>query len=57
VYHKHLYKRLDSGAFRWPRFAEEAVEITADQYRMLMQGLEVIARNPIEQIPNPKRGM
>jgi len=52
-----LYKRLDSGAFRWPRSAEEAVEITADQYRMLMQGLEVIARNPIEQIPNPKRGM
>lgn len=52
-----LYKRLDSGAFRWPRSAEEAVEITADQYRMLMQGLEVIARNPIGQIPTPKRGM
>lgn len=52
-----LYKRLDNGAFRWPRSAEEAVEITADQYRMLMQGLEVIAKKPIEQISNPKRGM
>lgn len=52
-----LYKRLDSGAFRWPRSAEEAIEITADQYRMLMQGLEVIAKKPIEQISNPKRGM
>lgn len=52
-----LYKRLDSGAFRWPRSAEEAIEITPDQYRMLMQGLEVIAKKPIEQISNPKRGM
>ena len=36
-----LYKRLDNGAFSWPRTADEAMEITPEQYRMLMQGLEV----------------
>ena len=34
-----LYKRLDNGAFRWPRSAKEALELTEEQYRMLMQGL------------------
>lgn len=33
-----LYKRLDNGSFRWPRTADEAMAITDDQYRMLMQG-------------------
>ncbi len=32
-----MYKRLDNGAFRWPRSADEAMAITDDQYRMLMQ--------------------
>lgn len=52
-----VYKRLDTGAFNWPRSADEALEITADQYAMLMQGLEVIARRPISQIPDPQRGL
>ena len=34
-----LYKRLDNGAFSWPRSAEEALEISSEQYAMLMQGL------------------
>ena len=42
-----MYKRLDNGAFRWPRSADEAMSITKDQYRMLMQGLEIVARYPI----------
>ena len=33
-----LYKRLYSGAFQWPRSADEAKEISPDQYQMLMQG-------------------
>ena len=37
----------DNGAFRWPRSADEAMAITDDQYRMLMQGLEIVARHPI----------
>lgn len=29
-----MYKRLDNGAFRWPRSADEAMSITKDQYRI-----------------------
>ena len=52
-----LYKRLDNGAFRWPRTVGEAMEITPEQYAMLMQGLEIVARHPIEQVTNPRRLM
>ncbi len=50
-----LYKRLDNGAFNWPRTKDEAAEITMDQYRMLMQGLEVIAKRPIMELENPPK--
>ena len=52
-----VYKRLYSGAFHWPRNAKEALEITSEQYRMLMRGLEVVARHPIEQVENPSKAM
>lgn len=45
-----LYKRIENGNFRWPRTAAEALEITPEQYRMLMQGLEIIAKHPIEEV-------
>lgn len=45
-----LYKRIENGNFRWPRTADEALEITQEQYRMLMQGLEIIAKRPIEEV-------
>ena len=45
-----LYKRLDNGAFRWPRSAKEALELTEEQYRMLMQGLEIVSRHPIQEV-------
>ena len=48
-----LYKRLDTGAFNWPRSKEEALLITPEQYAMLMQGLEIVARHPIEQTSEP----
>lgn len=38
-----LYKRLEDGAFSWPRTPKEAAELTREQYRMLMHGL-----NPID---------
>ena len=50
-----LYKRLDTGAFNWPRSKEEALSITPDQYAMLMQGLEIVARHPIEPTEDPKK--
>lgn len=52
-----IYKRLDNGAFNWPRTVDEAMEITSEQYRMLMQGLEVIARRPIQEVSDPPRAM
>lgn len=44
-----LYKRLNVGRFRWPRTPAEAMEITPEQYSMLMQGLEIVARKPIKE--------
>ena len=34
-----LYKRLEDGSFSWPRTPSEAAELTPEQYRMLMTGL------------------
>ena len=36
-----LYKRLESGSFQWPRKESEARNLTAQQYRWLMEGLSV----------------
>lgn len=36
-----LYKRLESGSFQWPRSEAEARELTAQQYRWLMEGLQI----------------
>ena len=52
-----LYKRLDNGDFNWPRSEASAMEITSEQYRMLMKGLEVVARHPIEQMTDPPKTM
>lgn len=48
-----LYKRLVTGSFRWPRTKAEAMEITPEQYRLLMQGLEIVARHPIRDALPP----
>ena len=36
-----LYKRLESGSFQWPRNETEARVLTPQQYRWLMEGLNV----------------
>ncbi len=36
-----LYKRLESGVFQWPKNESEARELTPQQYRWLMEGLQV----------------
>jgi len=46
-----LYKRLESGSFQWPRNGAEARELSAQQYRWLMEGLSVEqpkAHRPVE---------
>ncbi len=40
-----LYKRLESGSFRWPRTTQEAVQLTAQQYEWLCSGFEIEVRN------------
>ena len=52
-----LYKRLNVGGFSWPRTKEEAMEISSEQYRMLMQGLEIVAKRPIEELIDPPNAM
>ncbi len=49
-----LYKRLDVGSFRWPRTTSEALQISDEQYQLLMQGFEIVAKNPITTIEHPK---
>ncbi|HHX23704.1 MAG TPA: IS66 family insertion sequence element accessory protein TnpB [Thermoanaerobacterales bacterium] len=34
-----LYKRLESGKYQWPRNEKEARNLTLQQYRWLMEGL------------------
>ena len=48
-----LYKRLNIGGFSWPRTKEEAMEITPEQFQMLMQGLSIVAKHPIKELKNP----
>ena len=46
-----FYKRLENGTFRWPRSQEEVKPITWQQFRWLMEGLELeqkTAINPAE---------
>ena len=35
-----MYKRLNIGAFNWPRSADEAVEISQEEYERLMQSFK-----------------
>lgn len=52
-----LYKRINIGTFKWPRSANEAVLITKEQYALLMQGFEVLAKRPIVELKNPPKVM
>ena len=49
-----LYKRLDVGSFSWPRTTDESIQITWEQYKLLMEGLSIVARNPIREIDPPQ---
>jgi transposase len=36
-----LYKRLESGKFRWPRKIEELRDLSYDEFRRLMDGFTI----------------
>lgn len=44
-----IYKRLNAGAFSWPGNSEEAMQITTEQYRLLMEGFDIVAKRPISE--------
>lgn len=52
-----LYKRINLGTFKWPRSANAAIEISKEQYSLLMQGFEVIAKHPIMELVNPPKAI
>ena len=43
-----FYKRLENGTFRWPRSQEEVIPITWQQFRWLMEGLELEQKTAIK---------
>ena len=42
-----LYKRLENGSFKWPRTKEEVKPISWQQFRWLMEGLELEQKSVI----------
>jgi transposase len=46
-----VYKRLDSGKYHWPRTPEEVKNLTAQQYRWLMEGLCIEQTKAIKAVP------
>jgi transposase len=36
-----LYKRLERGKFQWPRTQAQALSVTSQQFRWLMEGLRI----------------
>jgi transposase len=44
-----LYKRLESGRYKWPREASDARHITRQQLRWLLEGLSVVQPKAINQ--------
>ena len=45
---------MDVIEFRMKRAKEEALEIPPEQYQYLMQGLEIVARHPIQEVSPDK---
>ena len=45
-----LYKRLEVGRFQWPQNASELKELTWQQFRWLMEGLNIYQPNALREI-------
>lgn len=48
-----LYKRLEDGRYQWPRNTNEAQQISARQYRWLMEGLSITQKHLVNEV-HPK---
>lgn len=47
-----LYKRLERGRFQWPRTENEVKDLTSQQFRWLMEGLEITQPKAIKPRKN-----
>ena len=45
-----LYKRLESGRFQWPRTQSECRPITWQEFRWLMEGLQIKQKSAIKPV-------
>ncbi len=45
-----LYKRLETGRYQWPRNEIELKELTMQQFRWLMEGLNIYQKKVIQPI-------
>lgn len=43
-----LYKRLDSGRFKWPRNSNELEELSSQQIKWLLEGLTIYEKTSIK---------
>lgn len=47
-----LYKRLERGTYQWPRTVAEVRQLTPQQYRWLMEGLQIEQPKAHKQLSN-----
>ena len=45
-----LYKRLETGRYQWPRTENELKELTSQQFRWLMEGLNIYQEKAIQPV-------
>ena len=45
-----LYKRLEGGNFHWPRSGDEVRQLTWQQYRWLMEGLQIDQPKALKEV-------
>ena len=45
-----LYKRLEDGRFKWPRNVSEVRAMSPQQYRWLMEGLDIRQRSYVKDV-------
>ncbi|MBQ1536859.1 MAG: IS66 family insertion sequence element accessory protein TnpB [Ruminococcus sp.] len=43
-----LYKRLENGKNKWPRDSVEAIQITRQEFRWLLEGLSIEQKTAIK---------
>lgn len=45
-----VYKRIEAGRLRWPRTQKEAVQISMEELRLLLDGMTILERSSVKEI-------